>query len=86
MIRIWAKILREEKILKDMIYEQYETFDIDNFQTYMEEICGELDIATPIVLTKHIKHYVCFNNAVFLPSDFAESVDFDKLVIEEASL
>ena len=86
MVRIWAKLLKEEKILKDLIYEQEESFEIENFQTYMEDISGRLEISTPIVLTKHIKHYVCFNNAVFLPADFAEVVDFDKLVIEEASL
>lgn len=86
MVRIWAKIMLEEKIVKDTIFEQSGTFEIEDFQGYMEDICASLEIATPIILTKHIKHYVCFNNANFTQSDFAETIDFDKLVIEEASL
>lgn len=86
MVRIWAKILKEEKILKDTIFESQNTFNIDDFQNYLEDMCHDLEIATPIVLSKHLRHYLCFNNAVFLPSDFAETVDFDKLVLEEASL
>ena len=51
----------------------------------MSSICEKLDIATPIILNKHIYHYVAFKNTTFLPVDFPESVDFDKFVIEEAS-
>lgn len=85
MVRIWAKVLTEEKIIKDMIYENFEKFDLDHFFDYISDICEKLDICTPIILSKHEYHYVNFNTATFLPADFPESVDFDKLVIEEAS-
>ena len=85
MIRIWAKITKEEKILKDTIYEEFSIFQPDEFFNYISNICQELDISTPVIISKHIQHYVSFNNTIFLPQDFPEEVDFDKLVIEEAS-
>ncbi len=85
MVRIWAKVLKEEKILKDTIYEDTSNFDSDNFFNYIADICQTLDIATPVILSKHLLHYVEFNTAIFLPQDFPEDVEFDKFIIEEAS-
>ena len=85
MVRIWAKIVKEEKILRDMIFEDFTTFNPDNFYDYIATICENLDISTPVILSKHIFHYVNFNNATFFPNDFPEEIEFDKFVIEEAS-
>lgn len=86
MVRIWAKVMLNEKILKDTIYEDFETnFNSENFFNYIADICEKLDVATPVILKKHLLHYVEFNTAIFFPVDFPEEVDFDKLVIEEAS-
>lgn len=85
MIRIWAKVVKDEKILKDIIFEQFKPFNTENFFKYIASICEQLDIATPIILSKHIYHYLTFNCAVFFPQDFPEDVDFDSFVIEEAS-
>lgn len=85
MVRIWAKITKEEKILKDVIYEDFSQFNSDNFFDYIANICEKLDIATPIILKKHLLHYIEFNSTTFLPQDFPEEVDFDKFIIEEAS-
>lgn len=86
MVRIWAKIVKEEKILKDTIYEDFSSqFDTDNFFTYIADICETLDIATPVILSKHLTHYIEFNTAIFLPEDFPEEVEFDKFILEEAS-
>ena len=85
MVRIWAKIVKGEKILKDTIFEDFSSFSPDNFFEYISCICQELDIATPVILTEHIYHYISFNNATFFAPDFTEDIDFDRLVIEEAS-
>jgi len=85
MVRIWAKILKDEKILKDMIFEKFEKFDENSFFDYIAEICETLDIATPIILSKHLYHYIEFNNTTFSKNDFPEEISFDKFVIEEAS-
>jgi len=85
MVRIWAKVIKEDKILKDMIFEDFSSFNDEKFFDYIASICESLDIATPVILSKHIFHYLNFNNATFLPADFPEEIDFDKFVIEEAS-
>lgn len=85
MVRIWAKIIKDDKIKKQTVLEYYENFDINKFFDYVAEISSTLDIATPIILSKHLSHYVNFNNTTFLPVDFPEKVTFDKLVLEEAS-
>ena len=85
MVRIWAKIIKEEKIVAQTIFEQQSTFEIDDFFEYVSQICHELDIATPIILSKHMFHYIQFNNTTFYKNDFTEVVDFDKFVLEEAS-
>ena len=37
---------------------------------------------TPVLIKTHIFNYAKFNTVRFLPRDFAESVDFDKLVLD----
>ncbi len=82
MFRIWGKIIKDGKIIKQMTYESYDKFSYGQFFTYLSDICEELDIATPILLKTHIFNYAKFNTVRFIPRDFAESVDFDKLVLE----
>ena len=85
MVRIWARVVKGDKILQDTIFVRYENFSVDNFFDYISTICETLNIATPVILSKHIFHYLNFNLATFLPQDFPEEIEFDKLVIEEAS-
>lgn len=85
MVRIWAKVMKEDKIISDTIFESDENFALDNFFDYISKICEVLNIATPVILSKHIFHYLNFNLAIFLPQDFPEEIDFDKFIIEEAS-
>ena len=85
MVRIWARVMKEDKIIADTIYENSENFNVENFFDYISSICETLNIATPVILSKHLFHYLTFNLATFLPQDFPEEIDFDKFIIEEAS-
>ena len=40
------------------------------------------DLSTPVVLSQHFHHFANYNSVKFLPRDFVEPVDFDKLVVE----
>lgn len=82
MFRIWAKVIRDGKIIKQVNYERAEKFAYSEFFHYLADICEELDIATPILLKTHIFNYAKFNTVRFLPRDFAEPPGFDKLVLE----
>lgn len=85
MLKIWAKIITNEKIVKDLMYIRAEKFYERDFHTHLMEICHELDIPTPVVLKCHKHNFMRFNITKFKASDFVESVDFDSLQLENAS-
>ena len=86
MIRMWAKTIVGHKITKNFIYESIDNFSKETFYLHIQEICNKLDISTPVVLNYHINNYINFNNCTFKQCDFVESINFDKLIIEEASI
>ncbi len=86
MFRMWVKVLKGEKIIKQATYESDEKFVYSRFFNYLSDVCGDLDIATPIILKTHIFNYAKFRTVKFLPRDFAEKVDFDKLVVDNITL
>ncbi len=86
MFRIWAKIISDGKIVKQLTYERNEKFSYSHFFDYLAEICEGLDIATPVLIKPHIFNYAKFNTVRFLPRDFAESVEFDYLILENVVL
>jgi hypothetical protein len=86
MFRIWAKVITDGKIIKQVTYERDDKFTYSKFFEYLADICQELDIATPVLLKTHIFNYAKFNTVRFIPRDFAESVDFDKLVLDNIVL
>ena len=82
MFRIWAKVIAEDHIEKQTVYEKDEPFTYANFFTYLSEICDSLDVPTPVLLKSHIMNYAKFNYVTFRPSDYMEDVPFRKFVLE----
>lgn len=86
MLRIWSHTLENTKITRSYIYESIDNFSEENFRYHIEKICHELDIPTPVILKTHINNYIEFNTVTFIKRDFIESIDFEKLVLENASI
>ena len=84
MIRIWAKAVRDGKILKQVVYENFSSLDYAKFHEYVREICEELDCPTPVIIKAHLFSYAKYNNVKFKKDDFVEEVDFDRLILENA--
>lgn len=82
MFRIWAKVLQEDHIQKQFVYESDKKFAYSDFFAYLSEICTALDEPTPVLLKTHVFHYAKFNRVVFRKDDFIESISFDKLILE----
>ena len=83
MIKIWAKTLVKYKIIQDTVYE----IDADKMVwsllfNVLCEICGSMDIPTPILLKTHTLNFAKYNFVQFTKSDFVENVSFDKLYLE----
>lgn len=81
-MKIWAKKLAADKILCDTIYEDAKALTPLNFREALREIAYILDIALPVILPSHFKHFLKFNRVKFLPRDFIEDVDFTEIVLE----
>lgn len=81
-MKIWAKVMRNDKILRDVIYERDLALSPSNFQKMLQEIAYKVDIATPITLPSHYKHFEKFNRVKYLPRDFIEEVEFTAFVVE----
>ena len=86
MLRIWARTTQDLKITRSYIYTSIDTFSKETFRLHIEKICNELDIPSPIILDSHITNYIEFNNTTFIARDFIESIDFEKLILENAIL
>lgn len=82
MIRIWFKVLKKDKILKQYVFEKQGVIDYSEFLEYVRESCENLDIPTPIIIKTHLFHYAKYNTLKFRKDDFVENVDFDYLVLE----
>ena len=86
MIRIWAHTMVDSTNTRSFIYESIDNFSPEKFRFHIEKICHELDIPTPVILLTHIENFENFNIVNFSAKDFIESIDFEKLVLENAVL
>lgn len=80
MVKIWGKLLVEDKIIR------HKTVDIDekacSFFDMLKTLSQDLNIPTPVLLDKHVYDFNIFHTCTFKQDDFIESVNFDKLVVE----
>lgn len=81
MIRIWAKLVVNSKTIKST--EMSVNYDYHNFEEYVREIAEKLDIPTPVILDKHIIDFTVYHRTRFFKEDFVESINFDKLILED---
>ena len=84
MIRIWAKLIKDDKIVNQCVYERAGTMDYSLFFDYVRDICELLDAPTPVIIKTHLFNYAKYNTLRFKKEDFVESIEFDKLVLENA--
>lgn len=81
-MRIWTKLIRNEKISKDYVYHLPANYNINKLELYMSDICNALDVETPILIKKHYHHLYFFHNTTFYKEDFIDKIQFDKMVCE----
>ena len=86
MVKIWAKVMKKDKIIKQFVFERDESMDYSHFFDYLSEICFNLDIGTPVLIKTHLFDYAKYNVVKFTKSDFIEPITFDKLVLENLFL
>ena len=88
MFRMWVKLWKENRLVKDMVYEtDEETNRTAKIFKGIEVACNEWDLAQPIWLDKNIRDFKAHARCRFSGDNFSESIEFDYFeihVIEEA--
>ena len=82
MVKLWIKVYKHDKIIKQTVVEKDEKFYYSKFPEYLSEGCYALDEATPVVLKNHIMNFAKYHMTVFKPSDFIESFNYDRMTVE----
>lgn len=87
MFRLWGKIWKDNKLLRDMVVED-PSEDTRTHKIFrgLDEICHSFDLSKPIWLDKTIREFKRHDRVRFTQDNFIESIDFDYLeihVIEE---
>ena len=82
-MKIWAKLITNNDLIKDLIYESSLPISFDNYNLWVSEICNKFDIPTPVIVPYHYKNFVYYYNSVFKADDFIPSLDYDQLRIED---
>ncbi|MCR5254962.1 MAG: hypothetical protein K6D96_03450 [Acetatifactor sp.] len=86
-MRIWAKIWKENHMLRDTVVEDHEA-DTRTHKIFnaLEKVCMEFDLSKPIWLDKNISDFKRNAKTRFSSDNFIDSIDFDYLefmIIEE---
>lgn len=86
MVKIWVKTNLNKKITKSEIFVFEGKYEEARFEEYVREICNDMDIPTPVVLSSHVSAFTRYNISRFKKGDFVESVDFDELSLENCKV
>jgi len=82
MVKLWFKVICDNRITTQTVYEKIEPFDYSEFFDYISKGCEKLDLSTPVIIKRHIINFAKYNSVRFVKSDFVEIVPFDRLEIE----
>lgn len=88
MFRLWAKVFKDNRMLKDMVVcnDDKEMRRTQKIFAAIDEICHTYDLSKPIWLDVTINDFRRHDKTRFTQDNFIEPIDFDYLeihVIEE---
>ncbi|OQB23977.1 MAG: hypothetical protein BWY11_01472 [Firmicutes bacterium ADurb.Bin182] len=82
-MKVWGIIKKDHRIQNDIVADfAVKREECTDWRSIIGSIAGSLDLSRPVVLKKHIQELHDFSRTVFKPSDFMESVAFDRFEIE----
>lgn len=83
MFRLWAKIFKENRLLKDTVICD-DTNDTRTHKVFhaIDEVCYQFDLGKPIWLDSTIADFKRHSKTRFTSDNFIETIDFDYLEIQ----
>jgi len=84
MFRLWAKIFKDNRLIKDMVVcnDSTELRRTQKIFMAIDEICYAFDLAKPIWLDSTIRDFKKHDKTRFTKDNFIEAIDFDYLEIQ----
>ncbi len=87
MFRIWAKMIKDNRLLRDLtISDDRDVNRTAKVFAALDEVCAKWDLPKPIWLQSNVKDFRYHSKTRFTADSFIEGIDFDFLeiyVIEE---
>lgn len=88
MFRLWAKIFKDNRMLKDMVVcnDSPDLRRTEKIFAAIDDICRAYDLSKPIWLDATVSDFKRYDKTRFVQDNFIEPIDFDYLeihVIEE---
>jgi hypothetical protein len=88
LFRVWAKIFKENRLIKDVTVENPSPSMSRTAKVYaaLDEVCYAFDLQVPLWLDSNKREFIRHDKTRFHQDNFIESIDFDFLefhVIEE---
>lgn len=84
MFKLWAKIFKDNHLIKDMVVENssIELNRTRKIYAALETICYEFDLSKPIWLESTVNDFKRHDKTRFYSDNFIEEIDFDFLEIQ----
>lgn len=84
MFRLWAKLFKDNRMLRDMVAENDDPSLNRTRKIYqaIDEICYEFDLSQPVWLQATIDDFKRHDKTRFTQDNFIESIEFDYLEIQ----
>lgn len=84
MFRMWGKLIKENRFIRDMVYENGDHTLNRTKKVFdgLHAICMEFDLQEPIWLDKNINEFKRIDKTRFEQDNFIESIPFDYLEIQ----
>ena len=83
MFRLWGKLMKQNRLLKDMVYcDGSDRNRTRKVFSGLEEICLAFDLENPIWLESTIQEFQRHSKCRFNKDSFIEQIEFDYLEIE----
>lgn len=84
MFRLWGKIIKDNKIIRDMVVENGDPGlrRTQKIFAAIDDICRAFDLSKPIWLDANIAEFKRHDKTRFRQDNFIEIIDFDFLEIQ----
>lgn len=84
MFRLWAKVFKDNRMMKDMVVCNDDPSLNRTKKIYhaLDEICYEYDLSKPIWLSATIEDFKRHDKTRFTNDNFIETINFDYLEIQ----